>query len=177
MMRLSGYLLALPLVAVMSCSVFDPRPVEYPLNVVTVDPFNFASILWNTGKQITKVEYNDIFYDTATFVFADINGNVFSRQSLIDHLQSMCQLFSMQNVSWEPDSLQDFTIADTFFADRAYYVVALDTFLIPPKSDTFSSTSSFKLLFNANKNTWNIFYWKDKYPGESIFHPLFEPSY
>jgi hypothetical protein len=174
-MRSFGYLLVLPVIAAMSCGVFDPRPVEYPLDVVTVDPFNFASILWNTGKQITKVDYNDIFYDTAWFL--DINGNQFDRKLLIDHLQSMCQVFSIQNVSWEPDSLQDFTIGDTFFADRAYYVVALDTFLIPPKSDTFSSTSSFKLLFNAEKNTWNIFYWKDKYPGESIFHPLFEPSY
>ncbi len=174
-MRFSAFFAAAVFTLGMSCGVFDPRPVEYPSNVVTVDPFNFASILYNTGNSITKVDYNDIFYDTATFV--DINGNVFDRGAIIDHLQSMRQQFSAITVSWERDTLKDFYIGDTFFVDRAYNVVALDTFLIPPKSDTFNSTSSFKFLFNASKNTWNIFYWKDKYPGESIFHPLFEPGY
>jgi hypothetical protein len=174
-MRSAAVFLAGTVLMAVSCSVFEPRTAEYPSNTATVDPFNFASILWGTGKQITKVDYNDIFFDTATYI--DINDNQFDRKTLIDHLHDVWHRFAIDEASWSPDSLTDFTIGDTFFVDRAYHVAARDTLTIPPTSYTFDNNASFKLVFNANKNTWNIFYWKDKYPGKSIFHPLFQPQY
>ncbi len=174
-MRKTVLLLAAGVLSIVSCGLFDPRPAEYPSSTAIVDPFNFASILWNTGKQITKVDYNDIFYDTAIYV--DINDNIFDRKMLIDHLHDVWNRFAIDAVSWTPDSLSDFTIGDTFYVDRAYHVAARDTLMIPPKSYTFDDNASFKFIFNASKNTWCIVYWKDKYPGRSIFHPLFVPEY
>ncbi len=172
-MRKTVCIIAITMLTVVSCGVFDPRPAEYPSTTTVVDQFNFASILWNTGKQITKLDYNDIFSDSATF--ADINDNVFDRKLLIDHLQDASIRFAIDQVTWSTDSLADFTIADTFFVDRRYHVAMRDTLL--SKSYVFDDNASFKLTFNANKNTWDIFYFKDKYPGKSIFHPLFQPSY
>jgi|WetSurMetagenome_2_1015567.scaffolds.fasta_scaffold01936_3 hypothetical protein len=174
-MRKSVLLCAAALCSLVSCGVFDPRPVEYPANTVTVDPFGFASILWGTGKQITKVDYNDIFYDAATFV--DIDDNRFDKRLLVDHLIALPRRFVIDAVTWSADTIHDFTIGDTFFVDRAYHVAARDTVIIPQKSYEFDDYASFKLVFDADKNTWSIFYWKDKYPGKSIFHPRFQPEY
>jgi hypothetical protein len=169
------FLLSVMVVMSVSCGAFAPRSTEYPSNTVTVDPLNFASILWGTGKEITKVDYNDIFFDSATFV--DINDNFYDKKMLVDHLQDVIRRFVIDEISWKTDSLSDFPIADTFFADRTYHVVVRDTLMIPPKSYQFDNSASFKLIFNADKNTWNIFYFKDKFPGKSIFHPLFQPDY
>jgi hypothetical protein len=158
-----------------SCGIFDPRPAEYPSSAVAVDPFNFGQIVVGTGKPITKVAYNDIFFDSATFV--DINDNVFERKMLVDHLQDASTRYAIDVATWSPDSLKDFSIGDTFFVDRSYHVAMRDTMMIPPTSYVFDNSASLKLIFNANKNTWSIFYFKDKFPGRSIFHPLFQPNY
>lgn len=174
-MRVMRYVVLLPLFAACGCGIFEPRQAEYPSNEAVQDPFSFASILWNTGKWFTKLEYNDMFYDTTTYV--DINGNEYGRDMLIANLYKTQSRFEIRRVSWTMDSLQDFTVADTFFMDRKYDIVARDTMVIPPKDYEFNDKASFKLIFNSTKNTWNIFYWKDKYPGQSIFHPLFTPDY
>jgi hypothetical protein len=174
-MRAIRYAVLLPLLAACACGVFDPRPVEYPSNEAVQDPFNFASILWNTGKWFTKLEYNDLFFDTTTYI--DINGNEYGRDMLVANLYKTQSRFEIRSISWTGDSIQDFTINDTFFMDRKYHVIARDTVAIPPKDYDFNDKASFKLIFNSTKNTWNIFYWKDRYPGKSIFHPLFTPDY
>jgi hypothetical protein len=176
-MRRSVCCSALAALLITSCGIFDPRPAEYPSTTVQVDPFNFASILWNTGKQITTVAYSDIFYDGMDTIYYDINDKGYSRTMFIANLQDAITRYVIGQVSWNPDSLSDFTIGDTFFVDRAYHIVLQDTMMIPTRSDTFNNNASFKLIFNANKNTWNIFYFKDKYPGMSIFNPLFQPTY
>jgi hypothetical protein len=173
-MRKVAFITAVFSLAVASCGIFDPRPVEYPANEAVQDQFNFASLLWNTNRQFTKLEYADLF--TEDFVYVDINGNEFDRKTFTDHLYTIQRRYEI-SITWRDDSLHDKTIQDTFFIDRSYHVSAMDTVAIPPKSYTVNDQASFKLIFNSTKNNWNICYWKDKYQGMSIFHPLFTPDF
>ena len=153
-MRAIRYAVLLPFLAACGCGIFEPRQAQYPSNEAVQDPFSFASIL-----------------------YVDINGNEYGRDMLVANLYKTQSRFEIRSISWAKDSIQDFPVGDTFFMDRKYHVVARDTMVIPPKDYEFNDKASFKLMFNSTKNTWNIFYWKDKYPGQSIFHPLFTPDY
>ena len=173
-MRIINYIVVLMALAVSSCGIFEPRPVEFPANEAVQDPFNFASLLWNTNKQFTKLEYTDLFSED--FIYVDINGNEFDRKTFTDHLYTIQRRFEI-SITWRNDSLNDKTIQDTFFIDRGYRISALDTLAIPPKTYAINDQASFKLIFNPTINNWNICYWKDKYQGMSIFHPLFSPDF
>jgi hypothetical protein len=167
-------LLILIFVFFTGCGVFEPRRAEYPIIKPEQEPFNFASILWGTGKTFNKLEYNDLFSDNVVYI--DINGNEYYKDMLVNNLYKIQSRFIIKSAFWQFDSLQDFSIGDTFFIDRKYHIIVTDTLTIPPKDYDFYDKASFKLIFNSTKNTWNIFYFKDKYPGKSIFHPLFSPD-
>jgi hypothetical protein len=156
-----------------SCGIFSPRPVEYPKPTIVDDPFNFASILWNTGKKFTKLEYIDLFADGCSYI--DVDGNTFSKDDLRNHLITIQRELTMNSVSWKKDTAnQDIFISDTLMiVYRMYAVSAEDP---NHQSYEFADKASFRLLFNSMKNAWTIAEWKDTYAGYSIFHPWFTPN-
>jgi hypothetical protein len=158
-----------------SCGIFSPRPVEYPTVTVVDDPFNFASILWNTGKTFTKLEYSDLFADECTFI--DINGNTFNKDDIRNHLTTIQQELTINSSTWQPDTANpDLFMSDTLFiANRIYNVAAKDQ---RDSSYSFYGKASLKVLFNSTENAWTILEWKDEFPGPgySVFHPWFSPN-
>lgn len=156
-----------------SCGIFSPRPVEYPISTVTEDPFNFASILWNTGKKFTKLEYTDLFDPSVEYI--DINGRIFYKNEIVNHLNTIQRRLTVQSIVWTKDTANpDLVISDTTYtANRTYSVVVVDTL---QKAISFSDKASFKLSFNSTINAWTVTEWTDKFPGYSVFHPLFTPQ-
>jgi hypothetical protein len=175
-MRIPCWLSVLPYLAVVSCGLFDPRPVEYPSIETGQDPFKFASLLYGTDKKFTQVDnYNFLFADPAYYV--DIDGNTYDKGLFTQHLYEVQNRFKIESVLWSRDSLQDYIREDTFFMDRKYHIVLLDTLVSPSKQYDFSDKASFKVKLTATKTEGSIFSWKDKFQGKSIFHPLFKPDY
>jgi hypothetical protein len=175
-MRFINALVLSPAMVFVLCGVFDPRPSEYPSVVSEKDPFKFESLLWGTDKKFAQLDYQyGLFNSPATYV--DINGISFDDKTITQHLYDIQDRFKIVSISWTRDSLQDYTREDTFFFDRKYHVVARDTLIIPPKEYDFNDKASFKMLLTSTMNEGNIFYWKDNYPGKSIFHPQFQPDY
>jgi len=158
---------------VFSCGIFSPRPVENPISTIPDDPFNFASILWNTGKNFSKLEYTDLFDQSLEYI--DINGRVYYKNEVINHLNTTQRRLTVQSVVWAKDTASpDLVISDTtYIANRIYSVSLVDTL---QKTYAFSDKASFKLGYNSTINAWTIFEWVDKFPGYSVFHPLFSPQ-
>jgi hypothetical protein len=165
-----------------SCGIFSPRPVEYPSTIVVDDPFNFASIMYNTGKTFTKLDYSDLFAgdpDGLNNVYSDIDGRQFSKKDLIAHLTTMQQTLSIKIATWKPDpQTADYSFGDTMLIlNRLYNVVASDS---ANRSLEFSSKASFTVVKNTTTNAWMILEWKDDYPvtdtSYSVFHPWYSPN-
>lgn len=161
-----------------SCGIFSPRPVEYPTTTTVNDPFNFASILFNTGKAFTKLDYNDLFAgdpEGTNIIYYDIDGRQFTKKDIVDHLTLMQQTLSIKTATWKPDpQTPDLTISDTMLIINCLdSVVAEDSLR---KDFAFASKSSFTVVKNSTTNAWMISAWKDEYPGYSIFHPWFTPN-
>jgi hypothetical protein len=155
-----------------ACGIFSPRPVEYPTPTGVDDPFNFASILWSTGKKFTKLEYIDLFADG--FSYIDVNGNTFTKDDMRNHLITIQRQLTIKSSTWKKDTANpDIFFSDTLIiVNRTYDVSAQDP-LLPASEYAFADKASFRLLFNATKNAWTIAEWKDTYAGYSIFHPWF----
>jgi hypothetical protein len=158
-----------------ACGIFSPRPVEYPTATIVDDPFNFASILWGTGKDFTKLEYIDLFADG--FSYIDVNGNSFTRDDMRNHLITIQRQLKIQSSTWKKDTAnQDIFLSDTLIIVNRTYTVSAEDPLHPSNAYTFADKASFRLLFSTTKNVWTIAEWKDTYAGYSIFHPWFTPG-
>jgi len=147
--------------------------VEYPTPTIVDDPFNFASILANTGKKFTKLEYADLFADDCAYI--DVNGNTFGKEDIRNHLVAVQRELTIDAATWKKDTANpdNLFILDTILVNRTYDVSAQN-----PLHQTyeFADKASFTLVFNSTKNAWTITEWKDKYSGYSIFHPWFSPN-
>jgi hypothetical protein len=158
-----------------ACGIFSPRPVEYPTSTVVDDPFNFASILWNTGKNFTKLEYIDLFADGCSYI--DVNGNTFTKDDIRNHLITIQSQLTINSSAWNKDTTNpDIFLSDTsMIVNRTYNVSATDP-AHPSNAYRFADKASFRLLYNETKNAWTIAEWKDDYAGYSVFHPWFTPE-
>jgi hypothetical protein len=161
-----------------SCGVFSPRAVENPTTTTVDDPFNFASLLYNTGKTFTRLDYNDLFAgdpDGLNIIYSDIDGRQFTKKDLITNLTLTQQTLTIKTATWRPDpQTPDQTMSDTLsIINRLYHVVAQDSL---NNVFDFADKASFTVVKNTTKNAWTILEWKDSYPGISIFHPWFNPK-
>jgi hypothetical protein len=161
-----------------SCGIFSPRPVEYPTTTIVDDPFNFASILYNTGKTFTKLDYNDLFAgdpDGMNIVYYDLDGRQFTKKDLIANLTLTQNTMTVKTSTWKSDpETPDLTISDTMIIVNRLYTVAAEDSL--NKVFTFANKASFTVVKNSTTNAWTIQEWRDQYPGYSIFHPWFSPN-
>jgi hypothetical protein len=163
-----------------SCGIFSPRPAENPTVTAINDPFNFASLLYNTGKTFSRLDYNELFAgdpDGQNIVYSDIEGRQFTKKDLVAHLTQVQQTLSIKTAIWKPDpQTPDLSIADTILIlNRLDSVVAVDSL---SKVLVFAGKASFTVVKNSTINAWTILEWKDNYPGPdvSIFHPWYVPK-
>jgi hypothetical protein len=166
----SGVIACLVCLFCCSCSIFSPRPVQYPTSTTVDDPFNFASILWNTGKKFTKLEYIDLFADDCSYI--DVDGNMFSKQDIKKHLSTIQSQITVNSATWKKDTVNpDIFLSDTMIIVNRIYDISIEN--QSGQSYDFADKASFRILFNSTKNAWTIAEWKDSYPGYSVFHPLY----
>jgi hypothetical protein len=166
-----------------SCGILSPRPVEPPTTTSVDDPFNFASLLYGTGKSFTRLDYNDLFAandpDGLGNIYTDIESRQFTKKDIVAHLTQVQQSLSIKVSTWKPDpQTPDMAISDTMLVlSRLYNVVASDS---ANRSLEFSSKASFTVVKNAQTNAWTILEWKDNYPVTdsvfSVFHPWYSPK-
>jgi hypothetical protein len=153
-----------------SCGLFSPRTeFEQPVGGDDNDPFSFASLLYGTPEEFTKLELNELFADSMVYTNTRSASNKYYKRDMINRLRSL-QLTEKIVVSWNNNG-NYLPGSENIDLQNVTYTVKRK---ILPDSIVASGTSRF-IITRSSKQNWQIMSWQDvPETGPAFFLPVAE---